>query len=381
MSRTTKGIGRQTRAAGVRRFRAQLVLIAVLFSALLYAGLYTQLRSDAMNALGTEGASYANLLLNIGGWTSWHSSGEILSERADDGTSVTYHLVDLNAPNPAFRPDGWEELTLTALYDGESSAARIEETDAGRVYRYMEPVRIRESCLECHDAYSPGEQRGALSLEIPMASVDTRLSRGRAMFATVAAFTLMGMLGIGSLFLGMFQRNLDAANERLEAMAVTDELTGAPNRRAVIRRFEDEFERSRRTGEPLSVILIDIDEFKIINDTFGHAVGDVVLIEVVRRALDSLRSYDTFGRMGGEEFLVVAPGTASQTAERLTERLLESLRTLPVNSGEHDIMVTASAGVATLKEDDAGIDAMLARADEALYRAKDEGRNRFVSAR
>jgi diguanylate cyclase (GGDEF)-like protein len=383
MDRRSVGIGHKARVAGVRRFRAQLILVAVAFSVLLYSGLYTQLQNDVARSLETEGASYINLLVNVGEWTAWHSSGELLSHRADDGTQVTFHLADLDPRNPVYEPDAWEQAALEAFYAGDaSSEAMITKDQTGRVYRYIEPVRIREQCLECHAGYGINEPRGAISIEIPLGSADERLASGRLLYGSTSALALIGMIAMGSVFLGTFQRNIAAANGKLEEMAVTDELTGAPNRRAVLAHFEDEFERSRRTDEPLSVILIDIDHFKDVNDTLGHAAGDEVLIEVTDRAQASLRSYDTFGRMGGEEFLVVAPGTASQTAERLADRLLEALRTPAFQpTGSHsELFVTASAGVATLSDEDTGVDAMLARADEALYRAKSEGRDRHASA-
>lgn len=374
-------LGHQERAAGVRRFRAQLLLIAVVFSSLLYAGLYTQLRLDAVRALETEGASYVSLLVNVGEWTAWHSSGELLSRRAEDGTNVSFHLADLDAGNPAYHADAWEAEALAAFYSGSATSdANIHATEAGDVFRYIEAVRIREDCLTCHAGYTVGEPRGAISVEVPMDSVEARMASGRVLYGGLSIMTLIGMLAGGGFFLGRFQRSMDAANERLEEMAVTDDLTGAPNRRAVLERLNSEVQRSRRTGEPLSIILVDVDHFKHVNDTMGHAAGDAVLAEMTRRAQESLRSYDTFGRMGGEEFLVVAPGTAPATAERLTERLLEAIRAVPVDAGGRDVHISASAGVATLTDDDAGFDALLARADEALYRAKEDGRDRFVTA-
>jgi len=334
-----------------------------------------------MNALENEGKSFAGLLVNIGEWTAWHSSGEMLSQTTRDGTNVSYHLVDLDAENIVYSPDALEAKTLEAFYAGDTaSVSLVDETDGVRVFHYIEPVLIREYCLECHASYRVGEPRGAISIEIPMAPTEARLASGRVLYAAFSAATLLGMLGIGAFFLRMFQVDMNAANVRLEEMAVTDSLTGAANRRAVLARFEDEFERSRRTNEPLSVILLDIDHFKDINDALGHAAGDSVLVEFTHRAVGSLRTYDMFGRIGGEEFLVVAPGTAPQTAQRLAERLLEALRGSPVSTASGSTFVTASAGAATISEEDAGVDAMLARADDALYRAKETGRDRFVAA-
>ncbi len=372
---------RKGHTANVRRFGAQLVLIAVIFSALLYAGLYTELKADTDRALKTEGASYINLLVNVGEWTAWHSSGELQSERAADGTNVAFRLIDLEPLNPVYLADEWETQALEAFYAGSSSSAsRVEETSSGDVYHYMEPVLIQQECLGCHADYKIGSPRGAISVEIPMDSVQERISAGRLIYGAFSLMALLAMVGGGSFFLATFHRSLDASNRRLEEMAVTDELTGAPNRRAMLETLEMEFERSGRTGDPLSLILLDVDHFKEVNDTLGHAAGDTVLVELARRARASIRPYDTFGRMGGEEFLVVAPGTAPSEADRLAERILETVRSSAFSGPDNDISVTVSAGVSSLSVDDSGVDSLLARADEALYAAKDGGRDRVMSA-
>jgi len=159
----------------------------------------------------------------------------------------------------------------------------------------------------------------------------------------------------------------------LAGQATTDPLTGIANRR----RLDDDIERmiaqAHRYELPLSVVLMDLDHFKVVNDEHGHDTGDQVLIEAVERVKASLRDADLFGRWGGEEFLLLAPYTDHAAACALAERCRAAIRRSPMEVGE----VTASFGVATLDpSDDAR--ALFRRADLALYTAKQEGRDRVV---
>lgn len=170
------------------------------------------------------------------------------------------------------------------------------------------------------------------------------------------------------------------ARERTERnlyarIAHTDELTGIANRRQILAACQKELDRNARASRTFSVVLFDVDHFKRINDTLGHATGDAVLRRIVEIVGGSLRSGDDFGRFGGEEFLVLAYGADASTAVGLAERLRAALETdrapgLPE--------VTASFGVATLRPDDT-LTSLLARADHALYVSKHRGRNRVSS--
>lgn len=164
----------------------------------------------------------------------------------------------------------------------------------------------------------------------------------------------------------------------LRLVATTDGLTGALSRRAFLDAAAGDIARLRCQGGDLSCILLDIDHFKCINDTYGHAAGDRALQEVVMLLKSGLRSQDYIGRLGGEEFAVIMPGAdgvaAYEVGERLRQRVLNAW--LPTPQGE--VRVTVSLGVATLVWEDAGIEDLLRRSDEALYAAKANGRNRLV---
>lgn len=161
----------------------------------------------------------------------------------------------------------------------------------------------------------------------------------------------------------------------LRQLATTDSLTGAWNRRHFLELATKEVNRSRRYGRPLAVMLIDIDNFKRINDTLGHSAGDQVLIRLARILRRTLRKPDAFGRLGGDEFAVLAPELDEDAARQMAERLREAMEvTLP----GADFAVTISIGVATWNDHDETIEPAMHRADQALYQSKQEGRNRVA---
>ncbi len=171
---------------------------------------------------------------------------------------------------------------------------------------------------------------------------------------------------------------LEVARRELEIAASTDSLTGALVRRAMEPLFEREIARAERRGHPLSAVVLDIDRFKSVNDTHGHAVGDLVLRALAQTARHVLRPYDLFGRMGGEEFLIVLPHDSIEDARALAERLRAKLETTSIATGDgRTLRVTASFGVATRGPGAAtSRDDLVAQADARLYDAKSGGRNR-----
>lgn len=176
------------------------------------------------------------------------------------------------------------------------------------------------------------------------------------------------------------QEQLVSAREQLRIQATHDSLTGLFNRRAIQEALDREATRCRREKKPVGVIMADVDHFKLINDTYGHQAGDAVLQEIARRMSASLRAYDSVGRYGGEEFLVVVPGSDLAAAAELAERLRQGIAAQPVSTDSAMISVTVSLGVAVSADQPGGLDDLLRRADEALYAAKDRGRNRVETA-
>jgi len=168
------------------------------------------------------------------------------------------------------------------------------------------------------------------------------------------------------------QYELKRYNTKLLFLSEMDILTNLYNRTKITHLLEDEIARAKRTLEPFSILLLDIDFFKKINDTFGHQMGDHVLIQLAHSAKESLRRYDAIGRWGGEEFLVLCPNTDEKEAIHIAERLRSAIySTVYPTQLKHSV----SIGVATLRETDTS-HTLVSKADDALYRAKNEGRNR-----
>lgn len=179
--------------------------------------------------------------------------------------------------------------------------------------------------------------------------------------------------------LGMLHRQSHDSAE-LRRLATTDGLTGALNRRTFLGELEKEAGRAARYGSPLTLMMLDLDFFKRINDGYGHAVGDQALKAFADNAFASLRSSDLFGRMGGEEFVILLPETSALQVEPVAERLRERVAAIQLPTAHGVVRFTVSIGIAELAASDVDAESFLARADQAMYAAKQAGRNRVVLA-
>jgi diguanylate cyclase (GGDEF)-like protein/PAS domain S-box-containing protein len=178
---------------------------------------------------------------------------------------------------------------------------------------------------------------------------------------------------------------LEAANQQIEQafvreqqLARTDALTGLNNLRYFNELAGHAFEVARRYNQPLSLIMFDIDKFKNINDTFGHSIGDQVLIQTVQGVSAQLRTTDIFGRIGGDEFVILLPGINAQQAFPMAERIRSEVTLRTIETGTHLITVTISIGIAGIAENskDDNVETLIRQADLALYAAKAAGRNK-----
>ena len=173
--------------------------------------------------------------------------------------------------------------------------------------------------------------------------------------------------------------NLVAARETLRHKATHDELTSLLNRSAMDDLLRKEMARAKRERASLSILLVDIDHFKSVNDTYGHAVGDTALIELGRRMTATVRGYDAVGRYGGEEFLIVLPGCDSANLRARAEEMLDAVRKAPFRTSAGDLSITVSIGAsANTDAPEATLEAFVRNADIALYDAKHAGRNRCI---
>ena len=162
----------------------------------------------------------------------------------------------------------------------------------------------------------------------------------------------------------------------LRRTAATDPLTGVFNRRHYLPLFQREFERALRYRQPLALCLLDLDHFKRINDTYGHAAGDTALRTIADICRSELRETDVLGRLGGEEFVVLLPNTTAENAKAAAERIRARLAATEIVEGGQRFRVSTTIGVTELRPGDRQIDDLIQRADHALYAGKEAGRNR-----
>ncbi|MBI9014735.1 MAG: GGDEF domain-containing protein [Clostridiales bacterium] len=179
------------------------------------------------------------------------------------------------------------------------------------------------------------------------------------------------------LTISCFWKNNILAEEKLLRMATTDPLTGLTNRRRYMDILHNEKERENRYGNAFGLLMIDIDHFKMVNDTYGHTVGDIVLKDVSRKMEANIRECDTIARIGGEEFSALVTNTSQNELLDLAERLRVSVEQLYIKANNKVVNVTISVGV-TLSKNDKTVSSMLIKSDEALYEAKSDGRNRVI---
>jgi len=218
--------------------------------------------------------------------------------------------------------------------------------------------------------YAAGPEIDILAVSLP-ATISFMVN---ATFATLWAF---GFILLNS---GRLEAELDASRAELEHLAATDPLTGMRNRRAFFAEAEAELRRARRYKLPVSLLLLDIDRFKQINDRFGHLAGDEMLRRIAASLQAELRTTDIHARFGGEEFIVLLVQSPTADAIPTADRLRRAISTLSVESLGNLFGTTASIGVASVADGDVELDELLRYADAALYRAKQAGRDQVVSA-
>lgn len=394
-----------------------LAVIGVLFSVLVFGGVYASSEAGLMEGVRRQAKSYTDLIVTTRQWNAGYGgvyaskahgaiSNPILYElgiepdiRTEDGDvltlrnpalmtreisellrredGVSFRLTSLDPVNLGNAPDDWEADQLRAFQSNDKPQETVVDVGEERVYRRITPLYAEQECLACHAARGThlGDVRGAISVSIPLGPLDARRRRDAAW---LGLFVLVG----GAAFLGFVDvttrrtaRQLEAAQVELNRLATTDTLTGLANRRTILEKLADEHERAKRTGRGYGVLVVDIDLFKNVNDTHGHACGDAVLVQLATLMKESLRSYDFVGRIGGEEFLAIVPEAGEDVVRSVAARVHEAARTAPVTCGGRIIRITVSVGAALLEPGEDS-DAVTLRADAALYRAKREGRDR-----
>ena len=319
------------------------------------------------------------------------------------GTELEIHLTSDRLINPANQPDPWEAVALYELKNNPLTeyVALVEDR-----FRYMAPMYIEEGCLACHSVmgYKLGDFRGGLSVSFPVGDINKFTSKlfQESRIIHLVAFILLSLTGVISILALrrlvasllqersqresiIIERTADLNSEieerrksqqKLNYLAHHDELTGVKNRRWILQELEQQMARSKTLKAPLVLLLLDIDFFKKVNDSYGHETGDQVLCGFAEVIQSHLRQNDSLGRYGGEEFLVLLPATELEKVYTIAKRLRESVAEQTFAHDDLLFKITTSIGIALYSsEDDFSPEELISRADEALYQAKASGRN------
>ena len=275
---------------------------------------------------------------------------------------------------------------VVAAEDGKVAWERLNSADAPRIALLDWMMPERNGVDVCRDLRSqrpePYTYILLLTAKDAKESVVEGLESGADDYLTKPFHPqeLKARLRVGIRLLEL-EDTLVQAREAMRFKATHDALTGVWNRGTILETLERETLRSRREGTSLGVIIGDLDHFKLVNDTYGHLIGDWVLRETVTRMQACVRPYDAVGRFGGEEFLILLPGCDSAAAAERTDQIRAAIAHPPMETDSGPLKITMSlGGVATGNWPDETPNQLLQMADAALYRAKEEGRNRVVMA-
>ncbi len=322
--------------------------------------------------------SYKRIFSVLFQHTKLVNSGAPLQELLEAVTQASVELVGADASSIMLLDEERRELLIkasTGLQPGgeEAVSFKVGEGVAGWVAEHRKPAMISDAASDPRFK-TLGEQSVAIGslLCVPLLTREGVIGTLTVSSPQQKAFgqdheELLMYLG-GSIV-------KDIENARLYRLSITDSLTKAYNRQFLYQKLPDEIERSRRYGDPLSVVLFDIDEFKRFNDEHGHFAGDFVLKEIVRVTLAAIREVDGLVRYGGEEFLMLLPKTTLEGAGEAAERLRSAVEKHDFQWEGKPLKVTLSVGVTTLWPG-ANDDQLLRRVDELLYQAKRTGRNK-----
>ncbi len=293
-----------------------------------------------------------------------------ISEIAKKYQGIQFHITSLNPIRPDNKATELEaeylhQFELTAFGKGE-----FVDDQTGGSYFFMAPLITEKSCLKCHakQGYKEGDIRGGISVTLPFKS-ETPL------FIMLMSHFLIGLVGL--LGLAFFGKNLNASYNKIKTQATIDTLTGLPNRQLFQDRLSRALLHSKRLDVRFALFFIDLDKFKIVNDTLGHAAGDQLLIEVSERIQKVVRESDTVARLGGDEFTVMLNSISkNDDVIRVAQLIVETLSEPFFLKGK-EANIGASIGIAVFPDDGVEQTTLMNNADSAMYQAKQSGRNQY----
>ena len=323
-------------------FYLKISLVISLVIVAVYFGIYLRNNRLLLDSLRQQAASYYDLIVRVRRWSADYGGvyvekkvgmtanvylrevgveperetvdGSILllknpalitreiSKVLSDVNKIEFHITSLQLLNQENAPDAFEKRALKKFVDGADEFWELERRDSGPVFRYMAPLLFEQSCNKCHSNfnYNLGDIRGGISITIPFGQTKKEMILNRFWIVALSFLTLALLLGSTYVMLNHLGEKLEAAQQALLEASIRDELTGLHNRRYLMLRLSEEFERARRKGSALGLLMMDIDHFKVVNDKFGHPMGDEVLRSIAQSMAGMLREYDVGGRYGGD---------------------------------------------------------------------------------
>lgn len=334
------------------------------------------------------------LRLKLWEYATTHSSAELMQKALDeietfsDSPISFYHIVDEN--QIALSLQAWSTRTQESFCTSQGKGMHYPIDQAGV---WVDCVRERKAVIHNNYASLPhkkGLPEGHAAIVRELVAPTMRDGR------------VVSILGVGNKPSDYNEQDVEVVsyvadvvwtiveqkkaeeqirqlNARLEQLAMTDDLTELENRRSFFLRGNEEIKKARRYHTPLSLIMLDIDHFKQVNDTYGHEIGDLYLRCIAHILQKNVRETDILARLGGEEFSILLPNTAIEEAGKLAERLRLEVEKTVCSNQYQNLIVTISVGVTAYSQATLNLDAMLRIADQAMYEAKNQGRNRVVS--
>ena len=300
---------------------------------------------------------------------------------------LLFHMTSLKPINPLNAPDSFEKESLQSFEKGMYRENYSKEKRGDNVYyRYIAPLYTEEGCLKCHaeQGYKVGDIRGGISVSFDITETERELAQNKYIIVALSILSTICLLGIIYYFIVTLMRKLEKLRKEIEVLVVTDVLTGAYNRRFLYTKLNEEVEKSKRYNHDLSCIILDIDFFKKVNDTYGHIIGDMVLKQTVEIIKANCRTSDIVSRYGGEEFVVVLPETNLDGSFTVSEKIRKAISSHKFSCDQGKVLsISVSLGVYAITpkylHEITTIDNIIKNADDALLRAKNSGRDRTVA--
>ena len=325
-----------------------------------------------------------------------------LSEMSNKTENYYFKITSLNPVNPVNTPDEFEKKALDDLEKNKDKKFYTNmEKDK---YNLLGSLKVEPSCLECHahQNYKLGDVIGGLRVSVPIdnytQNIEILESKTNFLFTitilTSFIFIFIIIFTINSIYsreisitklnktlerkVSIRTKELRDANKKLIEISIKDYLTNIPNRRHFFEIGTKSLHIAKRENSDLSVVCIDIDLFKNINDTYGHNIGDEILKLVSSNMNKYIRKSDVIARIGGEEFSILLNNTNEENAYVLAEKIRTQIESSIYKNDKIEIKTTISLGISQLRAEDDDLDSIIIRADKALYEAKNTGRNKSV---